>query len=79
MNWSYWKPMFCTLIEILLEKTRMFVVNVSTTLYRCIMSINWDDLKMAGPGGGLMEGTGTGWNNVFLPRATSNQGNSPVR
>ena len=28
--------------------------------------------------GRLMEGTGTGWNNVFLPRATSSQGNSPL-
>ena len=25
-----------------------------------------------------MEGKGTGWNNVFLPRDTSNQGNSPL-
>ena len=37
-------------------------------------------LKLPPPGqpGRLMEGTGTGWNNAFLPRATSNQGNSPL-
>ena len=31
-----------------------------------------------GQPGHLMEGKGTGWNNVFLPHATSNQGNSPL-
>ena len=36
--------------------------------------------KLPPPGqlGRLMEGKGTGWNNVFLPRAKSNQGNSPL-
>ena len=31
-----------------------------------------------GQPGRLMEGKGTGWNNVFLPRATSSWGNSPL-
>ena len=31
-----------------------------------------------GQPGRLMEGKGTVWNNVFLPRATSNQGNYPL-
>ena len=35
-------------------------------------------LPPPGQPGRLMEGKGTGWNNVFLPRATSNQGNSPL-
>ena len=35
-------------------------------------------LPPPGQPGRLMEGKGTGWNNVFLPRATSNRGNSPL-
>ena len=31
-----------------------------------------------GQPGRLMEGKGTGWNNVFLPRATSKPGKSPM-
>ena len=31
-----------------------------------------------GQPGRLMEGNGSGWNNVFLPRATSYRGNSPL-
>ena len=31
-----------------------------------------------GQPGHLMEGNGSGWNNVFLPRATSYRGNSPL-
>ena len=31
-----------------------------------------------GQPGRLMEGKGTGWNNVFLPRATSKPGKSPL-
>ena len=35
-------------------------------------------LPPPGQPGHLMEGKGTGWNNVFLPRATSSRGNSPL-
>ena len=35
-------------------------------------------LPPPGQPGRLMEGKGTGWNNVFLPRAASYQGNSPL-
>merc|ERR1712212_363307 len=35
-------------------------------------------LPPPGQPGRLMEGKGTGWNNVFLPRATSNWGISPL-
>merc|ERR1712208_260980 len=35
-------------------------------------------LPPPGQSGCLLEGKGTGWDNMFLPRATSNQGNSPL-